>query len=453
MQTHHQISNLTQLACKLLPTQFDTILIVELDNYSYSEFSPDCTTMVSQGDFSAWILSIAHQISKPNRASFLLQLEPSTIQKQLAQNPTGYIVYYQMKGQCENSCYRLFLNYLDDNQEYLVITRRKEPTDHFYHTKTIDQLTHDSERFHFLVSKTCENFMEVDLQTGLVLLVRSDETLQPQQTYQQQIDWIANHVISPEEREEYLQDFQLDNLLDTLRKNNDYSCSIYSIIRNGQKYYYSIVNALYKDPASHEEKYIYSYAQDVTSYQEQEERNRQLVDISQQLINLSQTEAVTGLYNRAAFEKTIEEHLLQESLRLPGTLLLIDVDNFKNFNDSYGHIVGDAVLKYLSRVMRDVFRSDDILCRWGGDEFIIFMRNVTETRNIASRIERLRSKMYHCEQEGIPIPITVSLGVAIAQQGESFRNLFLRCDKALYHIKESGRDGYFISQTADDIPK
>lgn len=113
---------------------------------------------------------------------------------------------------------------------------------------------------------------------------------------------------------------------------------------------------------------------------------------------MSQTEAVTGLYNRAAGEKYIDEFLQQSSCT--GTMLLMDVDKFKNVNDRFGHAVGDKVLQYLASAMKATFRADDILCRWGGDEFLAFLCNTCDENLIASRIKQLQDKMQSCQKTG-----------------------------------------------------
>ena len=109
-----------------------------------------------------------------------------------------------------------------------------------------------------------------------------------------------------------------------------------------------------------EEKYfVFSSAQDVTSLKRANETGKSL-------LAKSQTDSQTGLYNRATTEKLIRESLYGGQTGEWNTFLLIDIDHFKSFNDTFGHLLGDAVLRFMGEAMREVFRSTDVLCRWGG---------------------------------------------------------------------------------------
>ena len=133
---------------------------------------------------------------------------------------------------------------------------------------------------------------------------------------------------------------------------------------------------------------------------------------------------------------------------------MIDVDNFKDFNDTYGHPAGDEVLKYLSRWMKAVFRNDDIVCRWGGDEFMVFMRNVVQLSGVRARIEVLREKANQFYLEGEQRPIQLSIGGSVAVPGDSFERLFAQADKALYSVKRHGRNGWalFGAESLGGVP-
>ncbi len=154
-------------------------------------------------------------------------------------------------------------------------------------------------------------------------------------------------------------------------------------------------------------------------------------------LNYSAThDALTGLYNRRAFEtfcETCEETYLG--------VLFIDVDKFKEFNDTFGHDMGDRVLKFVAEVLLGSFRSDDFVARIGGDEFCVIMKHVdsrmTELvqRKIASAGERLR-------EPGGDLPsISLSVGVAFGDRKNPSGNIFKDADAALYRVKNAGRGG------------
>ena len=152
---------------------------------------------------------------------------------------------------------------------------------------------------------------------------------------------------------------------------------------------------------------------------------------------------LTGAYNRAGYD------LLLSSLDLSSTyMLLFDVDNFKSINDTYGHEVGDKVLVKLVQVMKKNFRSDDYICRIGGDEFVVFMVHATEQQKnlIASKIEKINQEMTD-PKDGLP-PASISVGITYGAEAEDAEVLFEKADAAMYHSKQSGKSTYTFEANA-----
>ena len=147
-------------------------------------------------------------------------------------------------------------------------------------------------------------------------------------------------------------------------------------------------------------------------------------------------DAVTGLSNRRAFEEALEEW--DESQM---AMIIVDVDNFKTFNDTCGHAAGDQVLRAVADALRDNFRSDDMVCRIGGDEFAVIMQHADSSlrglveKKFDSISQRLRSL-----DNGLP-PITLSVGVAFGDREDPDGDIYKDADKALYIVKERGRNG------------
>ena len=150
---------------------------------------------------------------------------------------------------------------------------------------------------------------------------------------------------------------------------------------------------------------------------------------------------LTGLFNRKAFEAAREELKDEDT-----ALMIVDVDLFKDINDTFGHEAGDAVLKKVADALRSGFRSDDRVCRIGGDEFAVIMRQIgPELRSVVqSKIELVRDKV--AAKDGLP-PVTVSIGAAFSDGGA---DVFKKADLALYAVKEHGRDGYRFYEDRDD---
>lgn len=156
---------------------------------------------------------------------------------------------------------------------------------------------------------------------------------------------------------------------------------------------------------------------------------------------------LTGLYNRVTHAD------LLQSINLSSTILLIvDLDKFKNVNDTYGHDVGDRVLKKAAATLQRTFRSNDYICRIGGDEFVVYMHltdfvgKVLLKQKIDFINQRLRDSA-----DGLP-PITVSVGAAWGSGAASGEELFLHADKALYRTKSHGRCGISFYDPSLDAP-
>ena len=146
---------------------------------------------------------------------------------------------------------------------------------------------------------------------------------------------------------------------------------------------------------------------------------------------------LTGVYNRAGYD------LLLESIDLSTTyMMIIDVDDFKEINDTHGHETGDSILVKVAATLRNYFRSDDYVCRIGGDEFIVFMVHADDGQNklIGSKIKAINIELSETA-DGLP-PVSVSVGVAHGTGADSGQSLFEKADIALYQSKNAGKSGY-----------
>lgn len=152
-------------------------------------------------------------------------------------------------------------------------------------------------------------------------------------------------------------------------------------------------------------------------------------------------DALTGVYNRAGYE------LLLSSIDLGNTyMLLFDVDDFKSINDTYGHEVGDKALIKLAGVLKGNFRSDDHICRIGGDEFVVFMvhANGLQKELICAKIDQINDQLKHLDEK-VPY-FSVSVGVAYGADADDAESLFERTDEAMYQSKKSGKHTYTFYQ-------
>ncbi|MCX7597240.1 MAG: GGDEF domain-containing protein, partial [Armatimonadetes bacterium] len=166
-----------------------------------------------------------------------------------------------------------------------------------------------------------------------------------------------------------------------------------------------------------------------------------------ELERLATTDELTGLYNRRIFfERLVAE--MDRHLRYgrPLALLVIDLDNFKQINDTYGHQVGDQVLAALGQVLREYVRTTDTVARYGGEEFAVLVPE-THLEGAAVAAERLRQ----CVQAATlaPVPMTVSIGVAAVPPCLPDPDaLMAAADAALYQAKRTGKNRVAVSQAA-----
>jgi len=170
--------------------------------------------------------------------------------------------------------------------------------------------------------------------------------------------------------------------------------------------------------------------------------------IHKKLNALASNDALTGLPNRRTFYVQLEHYLLLKTRHSQSlSMIFIDVDDFKGVNDTYGHDVGDKVLKKITEVLKSTLRETDYIARWGGEEFAILLveTQLEDARLIA---EQLRG---HIEKSTLlvkqtNINVTISLGVAQANDEDNVDTLFKRVDTTLYQAKSKGKNQVAVSE-------
>ncbi|MCA1900316.1 MAG: diguanylate cyclase, partial [Chloroflexi bacterium] len=171
---------------------------------------------------------------------------------------------------------------------------------------------------------------------------------------------------------------------------------------------------------------------------------RQLTEARQQVEVLARHDGLTGLLNRRSIEECAEaEFKMTARKERPMSVILLDVDHFKNVNDQFGHAAGDQTLRQIAKTLKENLRDYDRVGRWGGEEFILILPD-TELKDAVKAAERLRTQI---EQTEIPlenektISVRVSLGVACTIDGfPSLSKLIDAADQALYKAKQNGRN-------------
>jgi diguanylate cyclase (GGDEF)-like protein len=165
-------------------------------------------------------------------------------------------------------------------------------------------------------------------------------------------------------------------------------------------------------------------------------------EVAMQLYESSIRDAASGAFNRRHFEQRfVAEAQFAERRDSPLSLLLVDIDQFKLVNDDFGHLVGDSVLRVVAANMQRMLRPDDVLARYGGDEFVVLCRDTTlkNARILAERI-RVSNERLALMAQGNEFHITSSIGVACAGERDEFNALVATADRALYAAKAKGRN-------------
>ena len=156
------------------------------------------------------------------------------------------------------------------------------------------------------------------------------------------------------------------------------------------------------------------------------------------------SDPLTGWYNRRFMEETLEREIRRAARNeAPVAVVMLDVDNFKEFNDSYGHEAGDVALQNLCQMLKGHIRSEDVACRYGGDEFLLILPDIS-AEVAAQRAEAMRIAVGHLEmhyQGRLLRPMTLSFGIAtFPANGKTSQELLRASDAALFRAKSEGRD-------------
>ena len=154
-----------------------------------------------------------------------------------------------------------------------------------------------------------------------------------------------------------------------------------------------------------------------------------------------QLDKLTNTYNKAYFEKRLEEELASSR---PFALVVVDIDDFKKINDTFGHQAGDTVLQEFSLLLKNNLRESDVVARWGGEEFLILLKGANEA--IATqKIEKLRQEVEAFDFTKVG-HLSASFGIACKEESDDDESLLLRADKALYEAKHQGKNRVIVKK-------
>ena len=244
-------------------------------------------------------------------------------------------------------------------------------------------------------------------------------------------DYVLTKIL-PEDRGIFYNSLQRRNLIDDFNRGIEPKPFEYRHFGRDEKWHWvRLVLRMFKDVES-ADVYLFGYAFDI----ENEVRDRQALMLG------AQTDLFTGLYNKATTETLIGEEIRKGA----GILFLLDIDNFKSVNDRFGHEAGDYVLKYFSGLLLNVFRGGDIIGRVGGDEFMIYLKDITDISIAEDRATEIMSQLKTgVDYDKIRILVTTSIGITVIDEKiDNFSVAYNQADSALYKAKNSGKKCYVL---------
>ncbi|MBN2810257.1 MAG: GGDEF domain-containing protein [Spirochaetales bacterium] len=172
-------------------------------------------------------------------------------------------------------------------------------------------------------------------------------------------------------------------------------------------------------------------------------REKEVMSVREQHYReLARTDTLTGLYNRRFIEDEIVRNAEARSAFGDMSLIIIDLDNFKNVNDTWGHLTGDMLLAKLGNRITQNIRKSDIACRYGGDEFLVILpgADIAAAKGVAEKLRESIQNDHFYTETGEEIPYTISIGLSRTRPEDTFEGLFLRADAALYQSKKMGKN-------------
>ena len=234
-------------------------------------------------------------------------------------------------------------------------------------------------------------------------------------------------LVHPEDQQIYRDFIHEDTLHRLLRQGKTTDKLQFRRLINGAMRWVELSGHVFQDQLT-ENNYALLYMKDIDA-EKRHELERELA---------ATRDPLTKVFNRNTFEEEVTRHIL-ESKTNTGTLLLIDMDHFKEINDSYGHTEGDTILRKTSDILMSTFRRKDLIGRFGGDEFLVFLKNVTDRAVINRRLTELRDMLSDVDGH----MVTCSIGaVEVRRENFSYDRSLHQADIAMYRSKELGRNTF-----------
>jgi len=276
-------------------------------------------------------------------------------------------------------------------------------------------------------------YAEIDMESHRILHMGglwanyADKTTRNETPYEQVMLHYADLLVHPEDLKSYKSFIQADSVYGMLDQKDGNKIQLRRLI-NGEMRWVELTAHTFQDGVTGN-VFALMYMRDIDAAKRRELQHE-----------LAATrDPLTKVFNRLTFEEEVVRHMTENREANCGTLLLIDMDNFKEVNDRYGHSEGDAVLMALTDILLTTFRRKDLIGRFGGDEFLVFLKNVTDKKVINRRMEELKSALVGLGQWNVTCSVgAVRIPAGPFDYGESIR----KADEAMYFSKDKGKNAF-----------
>lgn len=247
-------------------------------------------------------------------------------------------------------------------------------------------------------------------------------------SYSQIIETFIFKIVLPEDRDNYLHIMKVENLKKSYEEGiYKLGCEFRRVVEQNKMVWMQLGIHLFKEPYSGHLMALLH----ITNINAQKQQDLQLHYESQR-------DQLTDVYNKKVAERLIRDYLRSADADDRSALLIVDLDCFKQINDTLGHRTGDEVLIRTASCLESIFRKNDIVGRFGGDEFIVFLENIQHRELIIKSLEIFFRKL----KEEVQPPVTCSIGIAPTTAADDYETAFEKADQALYRAKSLGRNQF-----------
>lgn len=285
--------------------------------------------------------------------------------------------------------------------------------------------------YHTALSKSSDLFFEVNLSADRIIIhsCRAEGVWEQKDVpYSEMVKDSADKCM-PQCQAAFLKTFGLDSIWTAIKKSVPSIHFEYGAVLKDKEHWYSatLVPVFTGDKTAAR---LFCMEREITEIKKQQKKLR----------TSAMLDGSTGLYNKKTSENMIKICLENQRPGEKHTLFMIDIDDFKKINDSYGHMQGDAVIAKTAAGLKKLFRPKDIAGRFGGDEFIVLYKGISDSGEIEKKAVEIKEML---RADGINV--SFSVGIAVSErEGTTFQELYRKADSALYAVKQRGKDGYNI---------